>query len=170
MGTPEAQKQFEEYHQRFGAVVNSAFHYHYARLIEATWALERIGMLLDDPRILDTRVRARAGVNSLEGVGMIEAPRGTLIHHYKVNEKGAIVWANLIVATGHNNLAINRGVMQVAKHFIDGGKLQEGMLNRVSALVRAYDPCLSCSTHADGTLAMEIMLRGPDGGVLDRMG
>ncbi len=89
MSTPEAQKQFEEYHQRCGAVVQSAFHYHYARLIEATWALERIGMLLDDPRILDTRVRARAGVNSLEGVGMIEAPRGTLIHHYKVNEKGA---------------------------------------------------------------------------------
>ena len=170
MGTPEAQKQFEEYHQRCGAMVPSAFHYHYARLIEATWALERIGMLLDDPRILDTRVRARAGVNSLEGVGMIEAPRGVLIHHYKVDEKGAIRWANLIVATGHNNLAINRGVKQVAQHFVDGGKLKEGMLNRVSALVRAYDPCLSCSTHADGTLAMEVTLRDPRGVELDRIG
>ena len=100
---------------------------------------------------------------------MIEAPRGVLIHHYKVNEQGAITWANLIVATGHNNLAINKGVAQVAKHFIDGGKLQEGMLNRVSALVRAYDPCLSCSTHADGTLAMQVTLRGPDGAVLDRL-
>jgi NAD-reducing hydrogenase large subunit len=101
---------------------------------------------------------------------MIEAPRGVLIHHYKVDEKGAIRWANLIVATGHNNLAINRGVKQVAQHFVDGGKLKEGMLNRVSALVRAYDPCLSCSTHADGTLAMEVTLRDPMGVELDRIG
>ena len=169
MGTPEAQKQFEEYHQRFGAVVNSAFHYHYARLIEATWALERIGMLLEDPRILDTRVRARAGVNSLEGVGMIEAPRGTLIHHYKVNEKGAIVWANLIVATGHNNLAMNRSVEQVAKRFVDGNKLEEGMLNRVQAVVRAYDPCLSCSTHAAGQIPLRVQLFAADGTLVDEL-
>jgi NAD-reducing hydrogenase large subunit len=106
-------------------------------------------------------------VNSLEGVGMIEAPRGVLIHHYKVDEKGAIRWANLIVATGHNNLAINRSVGDVARHFVNGAKIQEGMLNRVSAVVRAYDPCLSCSTHADGTLAMEARLIGPGGEVLD---
>jgi len=92
---------------------------------------------------------------------MIEAPRGTLIHHYKVDESGAIVWANLIVATGHNNLAINHSVSQVARHFIDGNQMKEGMLNRVSAVVRAYDPCLSCSTHADGTPALEIALKGP---------
>ena len=132
--------------------------------------LERIEVLLDDPAILETHVRAHAGVNCLEGVGMIEAPRGMLIHHYKVNEKGAIVWANLIVATGHNNLAINRGVRQVAKHFVDGAQFKEGMLNRVSAVVRAYDPCLSCSTHADGTLALEVVLNGPDGTMLDRIG
>jgi NAD-reducing hydrogenase large subunit len=100
---------------------------------------------------------------------MIEAPRGVLIHHYKVDESGAIKWANLIVATGHNNLAINRSVKQVAMHFVDGNKLQEGMLNRVSAVVRAYDPCLSCSTHADGTMAMEVTLRTPDGAVLDSL-
>jgi NAD-reducing hydrogenase large subunit len=169
IGTPEAQKQFEEYHQRFGAVVESAFHYHYARLIEATYALERIGMLLEDPRILDQRVRARAGVNSLEGVGMIEAPRGTLIHHYKVNEQGAIVWANLIVATGHNNLAMNRSVEQVAKRFVDGNQLQEGMLNRVQAVVRAYDPCLSCSTHAAGQIPLRLQLFAADGRLLDEL-
>ena len=169
IGTPEAQKQFEEYHQRCGAVVQSAFHYHYARLIEATYGLERIGMLLEDPRILDTRVRARAGVNSLEGVGMIEAPRGTLIHHYKVNEKGAIVWANLIVATGHNNLAMNRSVEQVAKRFVDGNKLEEGMLNRVQAVVRAYDPCLSCSTHAAGQIPLRVQLFASDGTLLDEL-
>ena len=168
-GTPNADAEYKEFHQRFGVVAHSAFLYHYARLIEILYALEKIEALLDDSRILDTHVRATAGVNSLEGTGMIEAPRGTLIHQYKVNEEGAIVWANLIVATGHNNLAIARSVQQVSEHFIDGTNLKEGMLNRVSAVVRAYDPCLSCSTHAAGLLAMEIRLLGPDGSVLDRL-
>ena len=96
-------------------------------------------------------------------------PRGVLIHHYKVDEQGAIRWANLIIATGHNNLAMNRSIEQVSKHFVDGKKLKEGMLNRVSAVVRAYDPCLSCSTHADGSIAMQIDLIGPDGIVLDQL-
>ena len=168
-GTPEADAEFAEYHQRFGRTVQSSFLYHYARLIEALHALEKMEMLLEDPEILDTHVRAVAGVNALEGVGIAEAPRGILIHHYKVDEKGAIRWANLIIATGHNNLAIGRGVEQVSRHFIDGNRLQEGMLNRVSALVRAYDPCLSCSTHADGTVPLRIELVGPDGSVLDRL-
>jgi len=150
-------------------VAHSAFLYHYARLIEIVYALERIEALLDDPQILETHVRATAGVNATEGVGMIEAPRGTLIHHYKVNEEGAITWANLIVATGHNNLAIGRAVQQVSEHFIDGTKLNEGMLNRVSAVVRAYDPCLSCSTHAFGLLAMTIRMVGADGDILDEL-
>src|SRR5262249_57503472 len=110
--------EFTEFHQRFGTVAHSAFLYHYARLIEIVYALEKIQALLDDPRILDTHVRATAGVNSREGVGMIEAPRGTLIDHYKVNEEGAITWVNLIVATGHNNLAIGRTVKQLPDPFI----------------------------------------------------
>ncbi len=130
---------------------------------------KRSKRLLDDTRILETHTRATAGVNALEGVGMIEAPRGTLIHHYKVNEDGAITWANLIVATGHNNLAIGRSVQQVSEHFIDGTKLTEGMLNRVSAVVRAYDPCLSCSTHAAGLLALQIRLLDASGTVLDEL-
>ena len=89
-------------------------------------------------------------MNSLEGVGIIEAPRGPLIHHYQVNEAGSITRANLIVATGHNNLAMNRGVHQVARAFREREHIEEGMLNRVSAVVRAFDPCLSCSTHALG--------------------
>jgi NAD-reducing hydrogenase large subunit len=169
-GTPAADAELAEFRQRCGTISHSAFHYHYARLIELLHGLEKIERLLADPAILDTHVRSRAAVNCMEGVGMIEAPRGVLIHHYKVDEKGAIRWANLIVATGHNNLAINRGVKQVAQHFVDGGKLKEGMLNRVSALVRAYDPCLSCSTHADGTLAMQVTLRDPLGVELDRIG
>jgi NAD-reducing hydrogenase large subunit len=168
-GTPVADRELAEYRQRCGAVAHSSFYFHYARLIELIHGLEKIEVLLNDPDILGKHVRAHAPVNSLEGTGMIEAPRGVLIHHYKVDEKGAMKWANLIVATGHNNLAINRSVAQVAKHFIDGTQLKEGMLNRVSAVVRAYDPCLSCSTHADGTLEMEIKLIGADGTLLDRM-
>ncbi len=168
-GTEDADQELQEYRQRFGRIVESGFHYHYARLIEATYALERMQQLLDDPEILSTKVRARAGVNDAEGIGIIEAPRGILIHHYRVNDDGAILWANLIVATGHNNLAIGRGVEQVARRFVDGRKLQEGALNRVSALVRAYDPCLSCSTHALGTVPIQLRLVGPGGELLDEM-
>jgi NAD-reducing hydrogenase large subunit len=168
-GTPKADAELQEFRQRFGAPAHSAFLYHYARLIEIVYALERIETLIADPNILETHVRATAGVNLLEGVGMIEAPRGTLIHHYKVNPEGGIVWANLIVATGHNNLAIGRSIQQVSEHFIDGNKLQEGMLNRVSAVVRAYDPCLSCSTHAVGGIALNVSLLGTGGDVLDEL-
>jgi NAD-reducing hydrogenase large subunit len=169
-GTPAADAELAEFRQRFGRIVQSGFHYHYARLIEATYALERLQQLLEDPAILNPKVRAHAGVNELEGVGIIEAPRGTLIHHYKVNDDGAMTWANLIVATGHNNLAISRGVHQVATRFVDGNRIQEGAVNRVSALVRAYDPCLSCSTHAVGQAAVVLQLRGPDGRLLDEAG
>ena len=100
---------------------------------------------------------------------MAEAPRGTLIHHYKIDDDGLITWANLIIATGHNNPAMNRGVLQVAKHFVDGNKLTEGMLNRVEAVIRAFDPCLSCSTHAVGQMPLEIELRAADGELLDNI-
>ena len=168
-GTPEADVELLEYRERYGRIVQSGFHYHYARLIEALYALERMAQLLDDPAILSTKVRAHAGVNELEGVGIIEAPRGTLIHHYRVNDDGAMTWANLIVATGHNNLAMGRGVEQVAKRFVDGTKIAEGALNRVSALVRAYDPCLSCSTHVLGQAAVVLELRSAEGELLDRV-
>jgi NAD-reducing hydrogenase large subunit len=166
-GAEIADVEFTEYHQRFGKVVQSSFHYHYARLIEIIYCLERMEALLNDPGILDRHVRAHAGVNALEGIGMAEAPRGTLIHHYKVNEDGAITWANLIIATGNNNLAIGRSIDQVSRHYVGGNKLQEGMLNRVQAVLRAYDPCLSCSTHASGHYPVEICLVASDGSVLD---
>ncbi|MFN7995546.1 MAG: Ni/Fe hydrogenase subunit alpha [Bryobacteraceae bacterium] len=168
-GTPEADVEFAEFHQRFGRPVQSAFHFHYARLIEALYALERMDALLADPEILNPHVRAHAGVNAMEGVGIAEAPRGVLIHHYKVDESGAIRWANLIVATGHNNLAMNKSIRQVSDRFIDGNHLTEGMLNRVSAVVRAYDPCLSCSTHAGGLPDLHVRLVGPDGTLLDEI-
>ena len=169
MGTPRADAELKDFRQRFGRMAHSSFLYHYARLIEILYALEAMQVLLHESDILDARVRAEAGVNALEGVGMIEAPRGTLIHHYKVDEDGAITWANLIVATGHNNRAISDGVRQVSEHFIHGDKLEEGMLNRVSALVRAYDPCLSCSTHAIGVPALDVSLINSRGTLLDRV-
>jgi NAD-reducing hydrogenase large subunit len=167
--SPKAGREWVEFRQIEPGAVLSSFHYHYARLIEMLYALERIGQILDEPDILSTRVRAHAEPNNLEGIGVAEAPRGTLLHHYKIDENGLIVWANLIIATGHNNLAMNRGVLQVARHFVDGEQLQEGMLNRVEAVIRAYDPCLSCSTHALGKMPLRIQLVAPDGAVLDEM-
>ena len=168
-GTPMADAELQEFRQRFGRTPHSAFLYHYARLIEVLYALEHMRTLLEKPEVLDTHVRATASVNALEGVGVIEAPRGTLIHHYKVDENGAIVWVNLIVATGHNNQAIGNSVRQVSEHFVKGSHLEEGMLNRVSAVVRAYDPCLSCSTHAFGMPAVSIALVAANGELLDEL-
>jgi NAD-reducing hydrogenase large subunit len=123
--------------------------------------------LLSDPEILSPHIRSFAQPNHWEGVGCVEAPRGTLIHHYKTDENGLMKWANLIVATGHNNLAMNKSVLQVARHFVDGTKITEGMLNRVEAVIRAYDPCLSCSTHALGQMPLHVELIGPGGNVVD---
>lgn len=168
-GTPEADAELGQFRGRFGRVPHSAFLYHYARLIEAMYALERMEELLKDPEILSPQVRAFAGVNASRGVGIIEAPRGILIHDYEVDAGGAMRRANLIVATGHNNLAISQGIHQVARRYVDGKRLEEGMLNRVSALVRAYDPCLSCSTHALGQPPLEIELVDAAGNYLDSL-
>jgi len=145
----------------------SSFHYHYARLIEILFALEHIQEYLEDPIITKKQAKYSASLNNLEGVGCCEAPRGTLIHHYRVDEQGLITFANLIIATGHNNLAMNRGILQVARHFVRNERLTEGMLNRVEAVIRAFDPCLSCSTHADGRIALLVRLVAPDGKLLD---
>jgi NAD-reducing hydrogenase large subunit len=91
------------------------------------------------------------------------------MHHYRVDDNGLVEWANLVIATGHNNAAMNRGVLQVARHFVHGNKLSEVMLNRVEAVIRAFDPCLSCSTHADGRLKLEVELRGRGGQLLDSL-
>ena len=154
-----------------GGAVLSSFHYHYARLVEILGALERMERLLDDPVLLSPRCRAEAGVNRLEGVGVSEAPRGTLFHHYRVDEQGRLTWVNLLIATGQNNLAMNRTVAQVARHYVRGGtELTEGVLNRIEAGIRAYDPCLSCSTHAVGQMPLVVQLVGPDGAVRHEVG
>ena len=168
-GTLKADREWTEFRALRRGVVLSNFHNHYARLIEILYSIERIEQLLKDKDILDPHVRAAAGPNNHEGVGVIEAPRGTLIHHYKINDEGLITWANLIVASGHNNLAMNRSVLQVAKHYVKGTKLTEGMLNRTEAVIRTYDPCLSCSSHAVGQMPLLIELRDGGGAVVDTL-
>jgi len=169
MGTPKAEKELVEFKQLSAGPVESSFHYHHARLIEMLYGIEKIEEILADPRILDKHVRATAGVNRLEGAGQAEAPRGVLHHHYKVDENGKITWANLVIATGQNNKAMNLGVLQAARHYVKDGKFTEGLLNRVEAVVRTFDPCLSCSTHAFGQMPLSITLISARGEELDRV-
>jgi NAD-reducing hydrogenase large subunit len=168
-GTERADQELAEFHELQRTAVLSSFHYHQARLIEILYCVERLEELLNDSEILSKHVRALARPNALEGVGASEAPRGTLFHHYKIDEQGLIRWANLIIATGQNNLAMNRSVLQVAQRYVQGDKLTHGMLNRVEAVIRAYDPCLSCSTHAIGEMALRIQLLAADGNLLDEV-
>ena len=169
MGTPQADKELVEFKQISLGPVESSFHYHHARLVEALYGIEKIEQILTDPLILDKHVRATAGVNRLEGAGQIEAPRGTLFHNYKVDENGKITWANLVVATGHNNNAMNRGVLQSAKAYVKHGKFTAGALNRVEAVIRTFDPCLSCSTHAFGQMPLVLSLVNADGELVDQL-
>lgn len=166
-GTEQADRELKKFRSTNDRPVQSSFYYHWARLIEILFAAERIEQILNNPEIFSKHVRAHARPNSFNGVGVTEAPRGLLIHHYRIDEHGLITWSNLIVATGHNNSAMNRGVLQVAKNFVDGNKLQEGMLNRVEAVIRAFDPCLSCSTHALGKSSFKVELVSYDGKVID---
>lgn len=168
-GTPQADQELAELRDRAGGVATSSFFYHYARLVEILGCLERIAILMDDPDLLSSRVRAVAGVNRLNAIGVSEAPRGTLFHHYQVDDNGLIKKVNLIIATGNNNLAMNKTVTQIAKHFIHGSEIPEGMLNRVEAGIRCYDPCLSCSTHAAGQMPLHIELISADGTIVDQV-
>jgi NAD-reducing hydrogenase large subunit len=170
-GTPRADRELEQFRQLGkGKTVTSSFHYHYARLIEILFALEKIAETVNDKEITDDWVRADAGVNRLRGVGMTEAPRGTLIHDYAVDRNGLITDVNLIVSTGHNNLAMNRTITNIARHYIQGDNVSEGILNRVEHGIRVYDPCLSCSTHAVGNMPLCVQIVAPDGEIVKELG
>jgi len=171
IGTPLADEEFRCFREiGKGLPVEGSLYYHYARLIEMLYALERIGELLEDPDILSTHVRDFGTVEVTgHGVGVIEAPRGTLFHDYSTDENGLLTRVNLIVATGNNNWAMNESAGSVARAFVDGNRLKEGMLNRVEAAIRCYDPCLSCSTHALGRMPLQVELRAADGTLLDRV-
>jgi NAD-reducing hydrogenase large subunit len=169
ISTPRANEALCEWKGDRHGIRRSSFYYHWARLIEIIYALERMQQLLNDPDLCSTDIMGAVKPTRPEGVGVIEAPRGTLIHHYWVDGNGRVEKVNLIVATGHNNLAMNRGVLSVAKQYVKGKELREGMLNRVEAVIRCYDPCLSCSTHAAGQMPMRIELLDADGKVLQTL-
>ena len=168
MGTPAADEALAELRDRAGHVVLSSFHYHHARLIEVIGCLERMEALLDDPLLVDPNVRAEASVSRHRGVGVSEAPRGTLFHEYEVDDDGIVTEVNLIIATGQNALAMNATLLQIAREYITGPKPSDAALNRLEAGIRAYDPCLSCSTHAVGSMPLEVVVQDGDGTELSR--
>jgi len=150
-----------------GELIHASLAYHWARMIELLHAAEVIGELLHDPALLAGDLVA-SGVRQGSGVGIIEAPRGTLIHDYDVGDDDLVTRCNLIVATTHNNQAMNEAVRAVARDYLDGHELTEGLLNHIEVAIRAYDPCLSCATHALGKMPLEVTLLAADGSVLDR--
>jgi NAD-reducing hydrogenase large subunit len=166
MGSPKADAELKHFRSFGRGTVTSSFLYHYARLIEIIAGLERVERYMDDPELSSTDLRADAGINRLRGVGVSEAPRGTLFHDYTVDRDGVIRKVNLVVATGQNNLAMNRTVAQIARHYITGPDIPEALLNRVEHGIRCYDPCLSCSTHAAGQMPLRVQLIAADGKVL----
>ena len=142
--------------------------FHWARLIEALHATEVIRDLLDDPDITGIHLMAERGPRVEEAVGVIEAPRGTLFHHYRVDEKDMVSYCNLIVSTTNNNQAMNEAIRSVAKKFLCGHEVTEGLLNHIEVAIRAYDPCLSCATHALGKMPLEVDIVDAAGRLLDR--
>ena len=127
-------------------------------MVELMGCLERAEALLLDPSICSKEIRVTGDPTHREGIGVIEAPRGTLIHHYQVDRYGTLEQVNLIVATGHNNLAINRSITAVAMAYVKNDEVKEGLLNRVEGAIRCYDPCLSCATHALGRMPMTVSI------------
>ena len=168
--TPEASAELAAFRSLTpDGIVHYTMYTHYARLIEAMYGLERMEELLEDPDITGSDLRITSNDLQPEGVGVIEAPRGTLIHNYWVDEQGAMTQANLIVATGHNNYAMNRGVEMVAKDFIKNGEVTEGIMNRMEHVIRCYDPCLSCSTHAVGKMPLMMEIMAADGNLVKKV-
>ena len=170
IGTPWADAELAAFRARNGTTASggriaiSSFAYHHARLVEIVACLEAIGQLAQDPELQSPHVRSHASLNAREAVGVSEAPRGTLFHHYRVDDDGLITRVNLIIATGQNNLAMNRTVAQIARYYLgpaplaEGAEIPESLLNRVEAGIRCFDPCLSCSTHAAGQMPLRIEL------------
>jgi NAD-reducing hydrogenase large subunit len=165
--TPLANEELKNFKAiNHGRPVENTLYYHYARLIEVLFAIEKAQTLLEDPDILSTDILNTRHDYQGVGVGVLEAPRGTLFHHYWADEKGQLERVNLIVATGNNNWAMSNAVDSVAKTYVHGPKVEEGMLNRVEAAVRAYDPCLSCSTHAVGQMPIYLEILDSQGALI----
>ncbi len=151
-----------------GAVIHAPLAFHWARMIELLHAAEVIERLLDHPDLLGTDLVA-TGPRASKGVGILEAPRGTLIHHYEVDANDLVTTCNLIVSTTHNNQAMNEAIREVARQHIDGHEPTDGLLNRIEVAIRAFDPCLSCATHALGKMPLFVEIVDPAGEVVERL-
>jgi NAD-reducing hydrogenase large subunit len=170
MKTPLAQKEFELFKMlNSGKPVHGTFYYHYARLIEMLSSVEECEVLLRDERIVSPNIRTHGKWNQPEGIGSSEAPRGTLFHHYITDPTGKLKKVNLLIATGQNNPSMNRSITDVAKQYVKGTDIKEGMLNRVESAIRCYDPCLSCSTHAMGQMPMIVDVIDASGKVVSHL-
>ncbi len=151
-----------------GLPVQSTMAYHWARLIELLYCTEAISEVLTDPDLIGKDLRNQGELQS-SGTGVVEAPRGTLFHHYEIDDQGIVEKASLIVSTPNNNPAMNESIRRVANQHLDGNRLNEALLNQVEVAIRAYDPCLSCATHAIGKMPMELNLVDDSGELIDRL-
>ena len=171
LSTPLAQEALERFHAYTGGAANNmTLHTNWARTIEVLHAAELIEELLRDPDLQkqDLLVTPAADAWVGEGVGVVEAPRGTLLHHYRAGPEGNITFANLIVATTHNNQVLNRTVRSVAEDYLEGrGDITEAMMNAIEVGIRAYDPCLSCATHAFGQMPLVVTVYDAAGNVIN---
>ncbi|MDD5215175.1 MAG: Ni/Fe hydrogenase subunit alpha [Methylococcales bacterium] len=169
INTPLAEKQRVTFKAHGGeAMVHSMLAFHWARLIEVLHCAESIKELLNDPDVLKLEEPAK-GERRFEGIGVIEAPRGTLFHHYQVDENDIVTKANLIVSTTSNNMGMNESVRQVAAEYLSGQELTEPLLNNLEVAIRAYDPCLSCATHAVGKMPLQLELVNAQGEMIDKL-
>jgi NAD-reducing hydrogenase large subunit len=167
--TPLADAERREFMDYAGETpMHAALAYHWTRMIEMLHAAETIKDLLHDPDILGSELMT-TGERGYEGVGMIEAPRGTLIHHYQVDDNDLVTMCNLIVSTTHNNQAMNEAIRHVARRYLYGREITEGLLNHIEVAIRAYDPCLSCATHALGKMPLVVELREADGTLIHQL-
>jgi len=171
MATPLAQAAYEKMYQTLGGKpVHSTLAFHWARLIEALYAAERVLELAHDPEITSPDIVNLPTETPKEGVGVVEAPRGTLIHHYQTDERGIITKANLIVATQNNSAAINMSIEKAAKSLIKKGNVPDGILNMIEMAFRAYDPCHACATHSlSGRMPLEVSVYDAKGELIRRL-
>jgi F420-non-reducing hydrogenase large subunit len=173
MATPVAQEEYDKMYATLGGKpVHATMAFHWARLIEIVYAAERLLELSQDKEVTSPDVRTIPTATPDEGVGVVEAPRGTLIHHYQTDKKGIVEKVNLIVATGHNNSAMNMSVAKAARGFVHNGEVvAEGLLNMVEMAFRAYDPCMACATHnLPGRMPLVITFRDSHGAVIQKIG
>ena len=167
LDTPRAEAARAEFIAWGGGLpVTASLAQHWARMIDTLHCAEGIARLLGDPDIIGTDLMA-TGTPLREGIGVIEAPRGTLLHHYRIGDDDLVEYANLIVSTTNNNQAMNSAVREVARQYLDGTEITEGLLNHIEVAIRAYDPCLSCATHAVGKMPLRIELGEADGQLAD---